>query len=433
MKTVRCVLISAVLLPLLVGTAFAGGTEERAAPEGPVEIEYWHDWAPEGAQGLVLQGLADEFNARFEGEIVLGLVYMGGRRDEKIAASLAAGDPPEVAWISGAGQSYYDAGVLISMDRVYDDIVDRADLLPNMREPMQYLGKDITLPHENSNLAVLYNRNLLREKGIAFPSAVIGEYTWDDFIRDAGAFTDLDAPTYGWHPRWATAMVWARFWQKGGQMFSDDFRTNLVVSDPEQQAAMLGALDWIDRTLYREPITANDRGDQSFGSSDMPFEITGPWALPRYFKPIGPFDPGDIGVAPFPADNETGAVVTYWYQKALAIFAKSERQEEAGLEFIKWFYSPEIHARWCADAGYLPVTRSALEHPVWIEYARANPWVEVYIEQTAFQQYPAAGIPRGDMDRMRDMVRFREGTPEQALRDYARDAQDVLDEFWATR
>ena len=433
MKVTRRLLISAILALALAGVVFATGEGEKAAAAGPVEIEFWEEWAPDGAQGTVLQKLVDEFNEEQDGKIYLTLVYMGGKRNEKIAAALAAGAPPEIAWISGAGEKYYDAGQLIDMDRVYDDVVDRDDLLPGLREKMQYIDQDISLPFENSNLAVYYNKNMLEEKGIPFPPSEIGEYSWNEFIADAQAFTDVKAGKYGWDPRWATAMVSSVFWEYGGKLFSDDLRTNLVCSDPKHEAAMLKTLNWMHRILWEDTITANDVGDQGFGNGDIPFEITGPWAMPRYLEPYGNYNPDEIGVAPFPANDETGITATYWYEKALALFKKDAVQEEAGLAFIRWFYSGPVHARWCAEASYLPVTKSAKEDPTWVAFEKKNPWVKVFLDQTTIMDRRPNGIPAGDLNKLRDTVRFQKGTPEQALEQYKKDAQARLDEFWATR
>ncbi len=422
----------AVLLTFVAASGFAGGADEAAAT-GPVQIEFWQEWAPEGAQGLVLQALADEFNAENEGEIEMTLSYMGGKRNEKYAAALAAGAPPEIAWISGAGSAYYDAGQLVDLDRVYDDVIDRDDIYSTLLEYQSYLGEDITIPFENSNLSVYYNKPMLEEKGIPFPPAEIGEYTWNEFIADAKAFTDVEAGKYGWYPRWSSAVYFSIFWEAGGHLFSEDRKTNLLVSDPEMQEKMITALEMLHRILYVDTITANDVGDQGFGNGDMPFQISGPWDMPRVTKPQGIFEKDEIGIAPFPTLDKTGQTNTYWYQKALALFKKDTVQEEAGFEFIKWFYSAPVHARWCAEASYLPVTKSAAAHPTWTSFAEDNPWVNVFLDQVDIMKRRPEGIPSGDVNKLRDIVRFQEGTPREALEVYQKDAQDLLDEFWATR
>jgi len=81
------------LLLALLPAAFlpAGGQVEGAKagkPAAPVKIQFWHDWAPDGAQGLVLQKLLDEFNAANASRISVGTVYMGGKRAEKMGVKM---------------------------------------------------------------------------------------------------------------------------------------------------------------------------------------------------------------------------------------------------------------------------------------------------------------------------------------------------------
>ena len=404
--------------------------EATAEPPPPkvetVQIEFWTSWAPEGAQGMVLQALLDEFNAS-QDEVIVTHIYMGSKRNEKIAAGLAAGDPPDVAWISGAGENYYEEDLLIPTIRIYD-VVSRDDFIEGLIATQAYLGTEITIPFENSNLAVYYNKDMLDEKGVEYPPEEVGGWTWTDFVEMAKVFSDADEGKFGYDPRWAAAMLHCGIWSSGGNMFSDDLRTNLVCSDAETRALTIKALSRLSGFVWESKITANDVGDMGFASGDMAFEITGPWSMPTY----GESNPDlNIGIASLPADEDTGLSVSYWYQKALALFRTNGEQEEATLKFVGWFYSPAIHARWCAEAGYLPVTKSAMEHEVWKSYAAEHPYVQVFLDQAPLMKRRPFGPPQGDVGTLIDAVRLGEATPEEAIEDYCETAQEVLDEFWS--
>lgn len=46
----------------------------------------------------------------------------------------------------------------------------------------------------------------------------------------------------------------------------------------------------------------------------------------------------------------------------VVIFADAPRaKKDAAWEFVKWFTSPEVTARWAASTGYVPVRMSAME------------------------------------------------------------------------
>jgi ABC-type glycerol-3-phosphate transport system substrate-binding protein len=432
--TRRFVALTAALLAV-GGMLFAAGDQEPAAETtetGALQVEFWHSWAPEGVQGTVLQNLMNEFNEANDGEIYVIPIFMGERRNEKIAASLAAGDPPDIAWISGAGQQYYEADQLISMDKVYGEYIDRDDIIESMLIDQQYLGTDITLPFENSNLGLLYDKQKLTEAGIEHPGSDLGDgWTWDEFINAAAQFSDPENGTYGWEPRVNGAVLSLIFWQLGGEWVSDDLRTNLIVSDEEMRSKMIEALELIDRMLWEDRITSNDVGDQGFGNFDMAFEITGPWDIARNLEPFGGNYPVDrLGVAPVPVIPGSQPI-SYWYQKALALFSTNDRQEDAALQFVSWFYSPEIHARWSSEAGYLPVTYSASEHPIWRETVETYPQFQVFADMAEIMRDLPQGLPLGDRGGMLDAVRFQELTPEAAVARYVEDAQIQLDDFWA--
>jgi len=436
-RYIRLTALAAAVFALTVVSGFASGTQEpevETTESGAVKIEFWHDWAPEGVQGSVLSGLIDEYNEQNTADVFVMPVYMGGRRSEKIAGALAAGDPPDIAWISNFGSAYYEAGQLMDIDRVYDGHVDRDDLIAELADRQQFLGEDITLPFENSSLALLYDRQKLQEAGIEEPSLdPDGTWTWDEFIEAAAQFSNPSEGMYGWEPRINSAVLNTIFWEKGGEYLSEDLKTNLIVSDEEMRQKMIDALHVIRRMLWEDRITANDIGDQGFGTQDMVFEITGPWDIARNLEPNGAYSNDRLGVAPMPRDAETGVQYSRWYQKSLALFATNDAREEATLDFISWFYSPEVHARWSVDAGYLPMTESAMETETWQSFVQDVPQVQVFLDQADRLRIIRKGLAYGDRGTMLDAVRFDEATPEEAVATYAETAQQELDEFWARR
>lgn len=423
MKMNRLVSLALIMLVAIIPI----GCQAPATETEPVEIEFWTDWAPEGVQGTVLQTLLDEFNASQDG-IVVTNVFMGGQRDERIAAALASEDPPDVAWISSSGGSYYEEGLLLPMDQVYGQAVDRDDIVDGLIDEAAYLGVDTVIPFENSNLAVLYNKDMLDEKGVEYPPAEVGAWTWSDFVEMAQLFSDPDAGEFGYDPSWSTAMLHIMIWEGGSEVFSEDLKTNLVCSDPDTRAITIKSLERFHDFVWESRITTNDVGDMGFGSQDMAFTITGPWAMPRFAETSPDLN---IGVASMPADEDTGLSISYWYMKNLAVFRTDEERQNATLEFLEWFYSPEIQARWCAEAGYLPITKSAMEHEIWQDFAAENPYVEVFLDQGPLMKRRPDGLPRGEIGTMMDAARFAEAAPEEAVDTYCETAQQVLDEFWA--
>lgn len=427
-----------VMSTIVAAVAFANGQgeSESQSQDGPVQVEFWHEWGGDKPQQTVLNELMADFSEQHENIEATG-VYMGQAGEEKLTGALAAGNPPEAAWIRSTGAKYHEAGRLIDMDRVYGEYIDRSDVWPRLLEESQYLGEDISLPFENSNLALLYDRQMLSEQGIDSPGTNIGEqWTMDQFINAARQYTDVENNEYGWEPRPKFDHAQIIFHQLGGRFLSEDERTNLIVSDPEMRQKMVRALEVVRRMFVTEQIAPVPKDDQRFGNYDMPFEITGPWDITRNAEePLGtgqhPIE--DLGVSPYPLVNEDAESATVWYAKNMALFKTNEATERATLEFAGWFYSTEPHARWSAGASYLPVMQSAAEHQIWQDYVEDVPQMEVFLNQMETMYYPAyaSAVPYGPVNEMYDAVMLDEMSPEAAVEEYVQDAQNVLDEFWA--
>lgn len=425
-----------VLLTVPITAAIAGGGQEKAGgqTEG-VTVEFWHEWNPGNVQDRVLNEMLEDFSSQHENVTVVG-EYMGQSAAERITGSLAAGDPPEVAWIQSIGAKYHENDQLISMDRVYDEYIERSDIYEQLLVESQYLGEDITLPFENSNLALLHDREKLRERGIELPSSEVGEqWTWDEWISHAAKFNDHSQDQYGWEPRPNWHIAESIYRQLGGRFLSEDGRTNLVVSDPEMRAKLVEALSVVRKIFVEEAIAPVPKDDQRFGNMDMPFEISGPWDIARNMQePIGGggvYAPDQLGVMPLPV-HEDGEPATIWYQKALALFKNDEAVERATLEFIGWFYDAPNHAYWSANASYLPVTNSAADHPTWNQYVEDLPQMQVFLDQVDHMSFAADEhyLPHGEVGEMFDSVMLDRAMPEEAVDNYVQNAQDLLDNWW---
>jgi len=58
-----------------------------------------------------------------------------------------------------------------------------------------------------------------------------------------------------------------------------------------------------------------------------------------------------------------------------------EDEKRAAWEFMKYLISPEVTAYWAVNTGYLPVRRSALQTTIWKQAAKADPLIEIPLQQ----------------------------------------------------
>jgi ABC-type glycerol-3-phosphate transport system substrate-binding protein len=52
----------------------------------------------------------------------------------------------------------------------------------------------------------------------------------------------------------------------------------------------------------------------------------------------------------------------------VTLFSTTPEQQQTAWAFVKYFTSPDVGARWAAETGYLPVRKSAVNHPVLQEF-----------------------------------------------------------------
>lgn len=86
-NTTRIFLVTSILVMALAFTAHAQ----------PVTVQFWHFYGPGNAEGDMIQWAVDEFNRRYEGQIVVEPTIVGfGEMHDKYPIAMAAGIAPDV-------------------------------------------------------------------------------------------------------------------------------------------------------------------------------------------------------------------------------------------------------------------------------------------------------------------------------------------------
>jgi multiple sugar transport system substrate-binding protein len=397
-------------------------------PEGPIGVSFWHNWAPEGPQGLVLQSLVDEFNESQE-EVLVTITYTGGNNRQKIAAALAAGSPPQMVWEKTSyAARLFDADQLVPIDEyiVGSELIKPDDFFGRLLEMERYMGKIIAMPFENSSIAVYYNKKMFADAGVEPPPAD-GDWTWNDFIEIAKQFSDPDNDQWGWQPRIHYSTFLQMFWSGGGELYSDDLRTSAL----DQGDAAAKTLQMLYDMVYTHKITTMDPPEAGFANELMPLYISGSWDIAR-LKEANP--DLDFAVVPMPKHPDTGQNINYWYEKCLMLLKTTPAAQDAAWKFMEWFMSPEIHARWCVEAGYLPITKPAAATETWQSYVAEHPDAQPFVQQAETMRQAPPGAPWGSVVRgLIDKVMHEETTIEQAIAEQKELHQTQLDDWWSAR
>lgn len=360
MKRVLALTAASALVLIALGCAQERG--ERTTAEAVTVVSFWH--AMGGPLGDTLDELISEFNAS-RSDIEIESVSMGRYQalSQKIMAAVAAGDPPALAqayeaWTgelieNGSAEplnGYIEGPGGLSRE-------DLADFVPGMLDNNSWDGTVYSFPFNKSVRALYWNRDLFGAEGLDRAPV-----NWDEYLGYAERLTkDLDGD--GETDQWGTAgqisawMFENLLIQNGGQILTDDGK-RAAFAGPEG----IEAGEFMVRLLTEYgKVTSGYEYQNDFQAGKVGM-IEGSTVSLSFMEGKYTFD---MAVAPLPERKAKGCFVA---GTNVVIFAEAtDAEKRAAWEFIKWFVSPEITARWAAATGYAPVRMSAMESDVMVQ------------------------------------------------------------------
>ena len=375
---------------ILVASGLLGGCggSDAAASDGRTRVVFWHSFVNSTIPAL------DSLVAKFEAEhpdidIVPQYVPTGDALVQKLITAVQSNEAPDISWIhSDYLEDLVEADAIYPMSRFADgpdslSQADMADIYPALLTYASYRGTLYSLPMEATNLALLYNKGLFRDAGIAGPPA-----TWAE-LEDAsrrllkddngdGRFERIGfavpiRPGSGPDGPW---MVWQYLpfiMQAGGDLINAE-QTRVTFADPPGVQALS-----LWKRLYdmQNQQAFTNEYQSAFVSGQAAMMLDGPWNLANYPRLLASMD---WGIAPLPAGPAGPATIVGG--EYLAIFKQSEHPD-AAWTFVKWMSSPETQAWWSQHSGYLPIRASTLELPEYRAYLDQHPGLKTFAEQMA--------------------------------------------------
>jgi multiple sugar transport system substrate-binding protein len=344
-------LLVAAALVTLVGCA-----RQEESASGVVSLSFWH--AMPASLGDALDELIAEFNEAHE-DVEIESVSMGNYTalSQKIMAAVAANQPPVLAqayeaWTGGLIENgsaeplnEYIAGPNgLSQQEL-------SDFVPGMLDNNSWDGVVYSFPFNKSVRAVYWNKDLFASEGLSAAPA-----NWDEYRDYARRLTKRRAGES--EPRqWGTAgqisawMFENLLIQNGGRILNES-ETEARFNSEEG----VEALEFMVELLTEHgKVTSGYEYQNDFQAGKVGM-IEGSTVSLSFLEGKYTFD---MAVAPLPERKQKGCFVA---GTNVVIFSEAEqREKDAAWEFIRWFTSPEITARWAVATGYAPVRMSAME------------------------------------------------------------------------
>jgi ABC-type glycerol-3-phosphate transport system substrate-binding protein len=390
-----------------------------------IELEFWLADFNQATRDLIDKQLLPRFQAAHPGVKVNTQYISWTHLDEKLTISFAGGVAPDVFQV---GAEYVGGLAYRGMAHPLDDYLAKwgaqDDYFPASWSTCVYQGRVYGLPYLSAPRVLLYRKDLLEAAGLDRPPD-----TWEEVARAAQRMTVRDGPI----TRLAgmnLPVSWQIFveflWENGGQILSDDGRRSLLNS-PEAVEALQFYVD-----LYHKYRVCPTSGMPQIGGSIPVFasqkaamEIMNQFGLYNVQKYAPELLP-KVGVAPTPKRKQRViSVYTDW----LAMSPQSRHQDLAW-ELMVFLMEPKNLAAYNATLFFIPPRRSAVQAA---DFMRGNQQLAEFVHLMERYGRSLPAIPewfeiRTGLQSAVSAAIYQTKTPEQALRDYSRELDELLSE-----
>jgi multiple sugar transport system substrate-binding protein len=380
--------------------ALAGcGGGDGSSAGGKTKIVVWDGYTD--AQGKSFTALIDKYNQEHPDVQVTQLVSSSDLVLQKILTAVRGGTPPDVAYMFGSwAPNIAKIPQVVDMTRYVQDSAWRwDDFYEGERQAATVGDKIVGVPALVDNLAIVYNKSLFQQAGVAPPTP---SWTWDDFRAAAKRLTDPSKKQYGWliPADGSEDTVWhydAMLWEAGGDILNAD-NTKAAFDSPAGVKAltMLQQMAVTDHSVYLD--TANTNGTKLMNSGKIGMMVTGPWDL----SSIPDIDYG-VQIMPAFAGSDAGHQ-TISGPDNWVVFDNGDARQKAAADFVQWLTAaPQVKADSLAT-GDLPTRSSVGQDAPFVKQLNKNlPGSSTFVAnlsnvkktRPAVEKYPAVSEAMG--------------------------------------
>ena len=285
---------------------------------------------------------------------------------EKINANVAAGTPPDVAYV----QNYWTVGLgLKGAIIALDDLIartkgfDKSDYYPHLWEALTYQNKIWAFPQYNHPFGVYYRTDLFARFG-AQPAK-----TWDDFLLLAQKVNHIGDGQYAMDMGMGDTAIWDTVQRSnGGTYLSPDGSKVAWASQAGQDA-----LDYLKGFFTKYQLVPAKSIKNGFQSAKIAMTSSGPFRVNGYIQQKLP-------VLSFPYPKGKVADVAHADVNAWAIFKTSSDREQAAFNFVSFSASTPVFLDFATHLYYVPLTKSLAVLPAYQKFVAANPIMAAFLD-----------------------------------------------------
>ncbi|GJD15491.1 extracellular solute-binding protein [Rivularia sp. IAM M-261] len=387
---------------------------------GVIRLTLWQGVNPPPNRD-VLQKLVDKFN-KTHPDIQVESLYVGQQDQQlpKILAAVVGNAPPDLLWYNPTiGGQLVELNALIPLDEYLNKSPVKAEIDPTLFESMEYKQKIWSVPFATNNVGVFYRPSLFKAAGVKVPK------TWEEFRQVAKKLTrdtnndgqiDQHGMVLPLGKGEFTVFTWLPFmWSGAGDLINGESQ----VAGAVNLANNFGAISALE--LWRNLITDGsavlsgpERGYETDAlvAGKVAMQLTGPWTLGEFqAKGI------DFGVFPIPVGQRPATSIG---GENLFLFKTAPEREKAAFKFAEYALSEEFQTELALGTGYLPINIKSRQNPKYLEFAKKQPAVKVFLDQAKYGRsrpiFPGYNRVSENIGRAVESVLLGKTSPTEALK-----------------
>jgi len=344
----------------------------RAWGAEPVRFQ----WSvPEPTRIALMNALVERFN-QSQKDFVVQIEYVPqAQARQKLVSAISAGSPPDLCqiWDNWVGQ-FQGMGAV-------DDITARAkswkhygDVETTAWQTVTIDNKIISLPLAVTLDGIYYRTDRLREIGLKEPTP---DWTWDEFLAIAKAFTKADKNQYGYGMRgagtWAVLYPSEFAYANGASVLKDG---KLAINSQEAVDALAWYLDLALKHKVTPPSAATDgfvEIVETFGRGVTSMYQHNSGSSAQQKKNVGADKFATLPLPIGPAKKRA----SFYFSETLTMF-KGARNKEGAWQFMTFMLDDEQSLMYCKSLGLLPARKSIISQPEFTKDPALNGFVQSF-------------------------------------------------------
>jgi len=342
-----------------------------------------------GATVPITKQMVAKFNATHPSIHVNEVNVPSADGDAKLLSSIAGGSPPSVftEWNPVVGE-YAQTGGIQPLNRFLTGKYAGLEkwLYPAVLKGGMYHGKVYGLSMSEGDVALYYNKAMLKNAGIAQPPSTIAQLDADQaklWKTSGGRVQQI-----GFYP------LTNEF-----QWFMPYFGARGYVNGKYDLAGNKGAIaemKWL-ATYNKYPYSAVSALDSTLGTvaggSEDPFDmgkqafyVSGAWEGYENIPPDNPSLVGKFGVVPFPVPSGGPTTPSSYVWGNYNVIPKGAKHPSAAFKFIAWltgYDNVPYTAKILPKGGWVPVSAKVSEYRTYQNWLNANTYLKPFITEFA--------------------------------------------------